>query len=156
MLLKGWLLLPVGWEPVTGSCVSVVCKQSHVVFVSNLMSFVWLKWPRIRIMEFKEIEGDRTKSKLLETTDHHIYRRNKAKFFSVQPPPVQESVQEPVQETRTCGVCLVEPLNAIWQCGHLLCVKCAKKIKSHQTRALRVCHLCRAPAKSFFKIRGTY
>ena len=29
-------------------------------------------------MEFKEIEGDRTKSKLLETTDHHIYRRNKA------------------------------------------------------------------------------
>ena len=79
-----------------------------------------------------------------------------AKFFSVQPPPVQESVQEPVQEPRTCGVCLVEPLNAIWQCGHLLCVECAKKIKAHQTRALRVCHLCRAPAKSFIEIRGTY
>ena len=29
-------------------------------------------------MEFKEIEGDRAGSKLLETSDHHIYRRNKS------------------------------------------------------------------------------
>ena len=30
------------------------------------------------IMEFKDLEGDRAGSKLLETTDHHIYRRSKA------------------------------------------------------------------------------
>ena len=29
-------------------------------------------------MEFKDLEGDRAGSKLLETTDNHIYRRNKA------------------------------------------------------------------------------
>ena len=29
------------------------------------------------IMEFKDLEGDRAGSKLLETTDHHIYRRSK-------------------------------------------------------------------------------
>ena len=29
-------------------------------------------------MEYKEIEGDNKGSILLETTDHHIYRRNKA------------------------------------------------------------------------------
>ena len=29
-------------------------------------------------MEFKELEGDCEGSKLFETTDHHIYRHNKA------------------------------------------------------------------------------
>ena len=87
-------------------------------------------------MEFKEIEGDRTKSKLLETTDHHIYRRNVCK---------QSHVMRSAKYKDKNYAHFYQGM-----------VECAKKIKAHQTRALRVCHLCRAPAKSFIEIRGTY
>ena len=68
----------------------------------------------------------------------------------VQPP------QEAAQEPRTCPCCFDGPLNAVWQCGHLLCVQCAERIKGNRQRELRVCHYCRAPATTFIRILGTY
>ena len=75
---------------------------------------------------------------------------------AVQPPPVQEPNEEPAQEPKTCPVCFVGPLNAVWLCGHLLCVQCATTIKSHRQTARRICHLCRAPATKFIPLLGTY
>ena len=48
------------------------------VFIKSLLSVRHECGISDEEMEFKEIEGDRAKSKLLETSDHHIYRRNKA------------------------------------------------------------------------------
>ena len=57
----------------------------------------------------------------------------------------------PAPEPPKCQICLVGPLNAVWMCGHFLCVDCAENIKNNQSRVRRVCHLCRKKATSYIK-----
>ena len=40
----------------------------------------------------------------------------------------------PAPEPPKCQICLVGPLNAVWMCGHFLCVDCAENIKNNQSR----------------------
>jgi hypothetical protein len=48
-----------------------------------------------------------------------------------------------------CPVCYSRELTATFTCGHLLCFKCAKRIKSS---ANAKCHTCRAPVTSVIRI----
>ena len=64
---------------------------------------------------------------------------------------LQPTQPTPAPEPPKCSVCLVGPLNAVWMCGHFLCVDCAEHIKNNQSRVLRKCHLCRKKATSYIK-----
>ena len=85
------------------------------------------------------------KCKLIRGWDE-LFNKLKENINQVpSPPPASPPAEpEPEREEYTCKVCMVGPLNAVWECGHFLCVECAERIKNHPQRAMRKCQQCRS------------